>query len=451
MGSAPIPETVIPPFGADRANAEFDARNLIDETGGWVDRRIFCDPGIFELELERIFARCWQFLAHESQIPNVGDFVTAMVGRDQVIVVRGNDGKIFALLNSCPHRGNRVCFASQGNARQFTCNYHGWSFGLDGGLSGMPNRTLYEQTPGYDPLKLGLTHMAQVDSYKGLVFGTFDPDAPSLDDYLGEFRWYLDVVLDNDEGGTEFLDGCIKYEIACNWKIPAENFVGDSYHAVWTHVSAAKALFGKPVRARGLDRTYQASVNGHGWGFGLDMVGNAQASGAKAAVDYWRSREDAIRERLGKLRSKMVAASSSANVFPNFGFLPGHSIFRSWLPTGPSSMELRTWTLVNKNMPDEVKEAYRKASAFTFSPGGVFEMDDTENWESATRANRGVVTRRQTLYYGLGIGSEDGPDELPGKVHSPMFNDRNQLAFYRRWADLMSAKSWRDMRPLAAE
>lgn len=424
-----------------------DLTTMVNTEEGWLDRRIFTDESIYTLELERIFGRCWNFLAHESQIAKPGDFVTTMIGHDQVIVARDEQGAVNAFLNSCSHRGNRVCMAVTGNTQNFVCNYHGWAYGLDGRLKGMPAAGVYQEaTSRYDKTKLGLKPLAQVATYKGLVFGCFDPDAPSLDDFLGDFRWYLDIVLDNDEGGTEFLDGSIKSQIACNWKIPAENFVGDSYHAIWSHASAAKTLFGKPVRPRGLDKTFHASVNGHGWGVGLDGVGNAQATGSKVIVDYWRSREEEIVARLGKLRSKMVAASSSANVFPNFGFLPGHSVFRVWLPTGPDTMELRTWTLVNRNMPDEVKDAYRRASAFTFSPGGVFEMDDTGNWESATRAHKGLITSQQKLHYGLGLYQDvkTHPD-LPGRVTPNMFNDANQLSFYQRWADLMSAERWSDV------
>lgn len=426
---------------------EIDPHDFINVKEGWVDRRIYSDPEIYKMELERIFGRCWNFLAHESQIPGEGDFITTMVGQDQVIVVRGEENKIHAFLNSCSHRGNRVCMANSGNTRNFTCNYHGWTFALDGTLSGVPSQKLYQQpSSNYDPTELGLVTVAHIESYKGLVFGTFDETAPTLTDFLGDFAWYLDIVLDNDEGGTEFLDGCFKYDIACNWKVPADNFTGDSYHAVWTHASAAKALFGHPVRGKGLENTYQATMNGHGWGVGLDMVGNAYATGSRVIVEYWKAEEQKIAERLGKLRSKMVAASCSANVFPNFGFLPGHSVFRTWIPTGPAKMELRTWTLVNKNMPEEVKEAYRKSSAFTFSPGGVFEMDDTENWESAARANQGFVTNRQKLHYGLGSNSEIIEDsDLPGTVRRNMFNDSNQLAFYERWADLLAAESWADV------
>ena len=99
--------------------------HLVDIKEGWVDRRIFCEQDIYEQELYRIFARSWLFVAHDSQIPNPGDFLTTTMGEDGVIVSRQKDGSVKVFLNSCPHRGNKVCFADAGNARRFTCNYHG--------------------------------------------------------------------------------------------------------------------------------------------------------------------------------------------------------------------------------------------------------------------------------------------------------------------------------------
>lgn len=418
-------------------------RTLVDATEGWLDRSIFWDEDIYQLELERIFARCWIFIAHETQLPEVGDFVTTYVGEDAVIVARARDGKIHAFLNSCSHRGNRVCFAEVGNARRFTCNFHGWSYGLDGGLAGVPSEKLYAGNPTFDRAKLGL-HKARVESYGGLHFACFDEEAPSLADYLGDFRWYLDTIVDNDEGGIEFIDGNVKSRLKCNWKFPAENFAGDAYHATWTHSSALLALFGRPPKMRE-DRSYQASVQGHGWEFGLDLIGNAATLCEPEIVEYLRESEAKFAERLGQIRSRMVGALGSGTVFPNLSFLPGHNTFRTWCPKGPTETELHTWVYLNRNAPASLKEKYRRGVMLTFAPAGIFEMDDGENFEHCTASNAGVVTRRGKLHTGLGIGSEIDHPELKGQVHRNQINEANHRAFYQRWADLMSAASWADV------
>lgn len=415
-----------------------ELRSMIDVENGQIDRRIFWERGIYDMELERIFARCWHFVAHASQVSAPGDFLTTYIGEDAVVVSRNQKGEVSVFLNSCPHRGNRVTFAEVGNTRRFTCNYHGWSFGNDGALLGVPHQEIYEKTcPGFDTSKLGL-HRARVAEYKGLYFATFDEEAPSLDDYLGDFRWYLDVILDNDPEGTEFLDGSIKWEMKCNWKIPAENFVGDSYHAAWTHNSGAVAMLGMPVGKVNQERSYAASIDGHGWQFGLDMVGNAMTLGEPDIVAYLRSREAEVAERIGKIRSRMVGSVSSTTVFPNFSFLVGHNTFRTWVPKGPHKTELQTWILVNKGAPDAIKEKWRTGTMRTFSASGVLEMDDGENWENCTSVNSGVVTRRQKLHYGLGMESAIEHEELKGELHLRKYNDANQRAFYRRWLKEMT-------------
>ncbi len=111
-------------------NGRYDNYMNLDE--GWLDRRVFWEQSIYDREMEQIFARCWLFVAHDSQIPNPGDFLTTYMGEDGVIVCRQKDGSVKVFLNSCPHRGNKVSFADAGNTRRFVCNYHGWGFGTDG-------------------------------------------------------------------------------------------------------------------------------------------------------------------------------------------------------------------------------------------------------------------------------------------------------------------------------
>src|SRR5438874_3985058 len=111
---------------------------MVNLKEGTVDRRIFSDQQIYELELERIFARAWNFMCHESQIKKPGDFFTTYIGEDRVIVVRDREGGVQVLLNTCRHRGNAVCRAEQGHATSFMCTYHGWTYDLAGNLIGVP-------------------------------------------------------------------------------------------------------------------------------------------------------------------------------------------------------------------------------------------------------------------------------------------------------------------------
>ncbi|MGK2941744.1 MAG: aromatic ring-hydroxylating dioxygenase subunit alpha [Immundisolibacter sp.] len=426
-----------------------DLREMVDLKNGWLDRRIFWDDAIYQLELERLFARSWLFVAHESQIARPGDFLTTYMGQDNVIVARHTDGSVRVFLNSCTHRGNRICFADRGQARRFTCNYHGWAFGTDGALLGMHEEDHYQ---GWiDKAACGL-HNARVESYKGLVFACFDPQAPRLETFLGDYRWYLDIVLDQTDSGTEFIGGCVKNEFDCNWKFCAENFTGDSLHASWTHDSGAKAMTaGHPVPDyMPVDPlSFHANANGHGWEGGLDGIGTLGLTymNKPHVLAYYAQKRDEMVRRLGELRGRQIYGSViSATVFPNFSYLPGIATMRTWLPKGPRKIELRAWTIVNQDMPDEVKDAVLHSCMETFSPSGVMEMDDGENWENATRANEGVVTRRQPLHYGLRVGTEqrDDPD-LPGNIARPMYADVNQLAFYQRWLDFLTADSWADI------
>ena len=424
-------------------------KDLIDSEKGIIDRRIFSDRGIYDLEMKNIFARSWQFVAHKSQIKEFGDFLTTYIGEDAVIVARAKDGSINVMLNSCPHRGNKVCFAGEGKIRSFVCNYHGWAFGLDGKLNGMSNNELYDDTPGFNKEDWGL-HKARVETYKGLVFATFDETAPSLDMFLGDFRWYLDAIFDCDDEGTEFLPGTTRSVLKCNWKFPADNFVGDIYHAMWTHLGGTDPTLGKHGGVVvDNENSLQVSVNGHGWQFSTaNNFGNAATMGDKEIIRYMRAREEAIMARLGDIRSKMWGSVASACIFPNFAFLPGYFTFRSFLPKGPLETELHSWTMVPAGAADDIKERWRTGTMRTFSPSGILEMDDGENWEHATAANAGFVTRHQKLCYGMAPKGQTQALDLPGTVTEGQLSDHNQRLFFKRYAEFMDAKDWSEI-PMA--
>ncbi|MBM3941229.1 MAG: Rieske 2Fe-2S domain-containing protein, partial [SAR202 cluster bacterium] len=103
--------------------------DIIDPNTGMLERRIFIDQDVYDEEMEKVFGRAWLMVAHESLIPNKNDFFHSYMGEDPVIVTRDGQGKVHVFLNMCRHRGNRVVRADDGNAKNFLCTYHGWTFG----------------------------------------------------------------------------------------------------------------------------------------------------------------------------------------------------------------------------------------------------------------------------------------------------------------------------------
>jgi phenylpropionate dioxygenase-like ring-hydroxylating dioxygenase large terminal subunit len=365
------------------------------------------------------------------------------MGEDPVLVVRGTDGELRAFLNVCRHRGNRLCRADKGNAASFTCAYHGWTYRNDGRLVGVP----FIKEAYYNALereKWGLIAVAQLESYKGLVFATFDPEAPPLREYLGEMTWYLDLFFDRQEGGVEVVGGLHKWIMPCNWKLPAENFAGDGYHVTWSHVSAIRAGFGGDFRV-GNDPTGAALSLGNGHCV-MTVGANMNADPPAPEIQAYEAKifPDIVK-RLGQRAGQMKPVAGT--VFPNFSMLkPTSRTFRVWHPRGPEKTEVWAWVYVDKAAPPEVKEANRLAGIRVFGPAGVFEQDDMDNWQACTQTGRGVVARRHPLNYEMGLGHERWNDELRASVSDYRFSESNQRQFYRRWAQLMAAEKWAEIK-----
>ena len=116
-----------------------DQRQVLqDVRRGMIPAHIYNDAEIFQLEKERLFSRAWLFVAHESEIPQDGDYVVRRVLDDSFIIARDSNGEIRAMFNMCLHRGMQVCRAEMGNASHFRCPYHGWSYRNDGRIVGLP-------------------------------------------------------------------------------------------------------------------------------------------------------------------------------------------------------------------------------------------------------------------------------------------------------------------------
>jgi dibenzofuran dioxygenase subunit alpha len=427
-----------------------DSKSYIDAETGLISRRIFFDQDIYEQELERIFARTWLFLGHETQIENPGDYMTAYMGEDPVILVRGSDGKVRAFLNSCRHRGMKVCRADRGNADQWTCSFHGWTYNNKGELRGVPQEDNYGGC--LDKPEWGLLEVPSLTSYGGFVFGSWDAGAISLDDFLGDFRWYLDIMLERHLGGIEFVPGQQRYSLNSNWKIASENFTGDTYHLAYSHGSMFQLDIrqlnpANPILFKDGGPYYNVCTD-HGHGMtGMVFGGEryrvdqmvAKEMGPEV-VDYVEASNAKLKKVLSKQQTDAYALSFG-NIFPNFSLNDFSALrpigFYVWHPKGPSRMEAWQWCGVDRDAPQIIKDNARVDFTRTQSISGIAAQDDTENFEQVTEATRGVVGQRLDFNYQMELGAEPlaGPDGVPGRF-APYISESNQRNFYGYWAEL---------------
>jgi phenylpropionate dioxygenase-like ring-hydroxylating dioxygenase large terminal subunit len=404
---------------------------------------IYSDPDVYRLELERIFGRTWLFLAHESEVRGAGDFVVREMGEQSVIVGRGDDETVRVFLNSCRHRGMRLACEDFGSVDMWRCPYHGFTYGSKGEFLGTFIGAPYERIAYPGGLDRDALHLieARVGIYKGLIFASWDEDVQPLEDFLGNVRWYLDLLLGRAE--MEVVGVPQKWVLPSGWKLPAENFAADAYHTATAHAFLAKLGMVDSV-AFGRDGYHIDPGNGHGLGIGVhDDAGSYYPSELQAEYESSLEREQlALLARVKNLHG---------NVFPNMSFLQPNFIevdgrrvsgimLRVWQPAGPGRVQVYSWHLVERNAPDWWKRLGRRMYVQTFGMSGMFDQDDTENWEAQTRNATASLTRRDEvmLHYEMGLDAEPIPDfPGPGDVYDGKFSEAAGRTFYRTWLDLL--------------
>lgn len=185
----------------------------------------------YRVELRNLFFRSWLWAGHVSQIPNAGDFFLYQIDIESVIVTRGDDGKIHALVNSCRHRGSRVCEALSGNKKAFACPYHGWVYGTDGALKAARHM---EVMPDFRKEDHGLRKLRVAERF-GLIFINFDPDAYDFEQALAQ----VDTQLTPYHLETAKIAHRETYSVDANWKIALGNYL-ECYHCETAHRAYSK-------------------------------------------------------------------------------------------------------------------------------------------------------------------------------------------------------------------
>lgn len=426
---------------------------------GMIPAHIYNDKELFALEKEKLFGRAWTFVGHESEIPHDGDYVVRRVLDDSFIITRDSAGEVRALFNMCLHRGMQVCRAEMGNASNFRCPYHGWTYRNDGRLTGLPfHREAYGGDEGFakDQTLLPAPNFA---SYNGLLFISLDPNAEPLEDFLGDFRFYLDYYTKQSAGGVE-VRGPQRWRIKANWKIGAENFAGDMYHTPHTHASIVEiGLFREPKAQKRKDGATYWAHRGGGTTYKLPPGGFEERMGY---VGYPAEMIGRIKDVWTPQQQRLVGEDgfmiSAATCFPNLSFvhnwpkvrdrddevLPFISI-RLWQPISENETEVCSWFAVDSAAPPQYKQDSYKAYLMCFGSTGMFEQDDVENWVSLTTTAGGSMARRLLLNSRMGLLADDRPvvePLAPNAFHGPGraqvgYNEHNQRALLTMWADYL--------------
>lgn len=416
-------------------------RNDVLPEEGWIPAYIHTDPDVYQAELKTIFQRAWLFVAHVSEIREPGEFVVRQMGEQSVIVSHGKDGVLRVFLNSCRHRGMRIVCEDYGRGPSFRCQYHGFTYANTGRFMGAPyQRDAYPE--GLDRDSLALLE-AKVDTYQGLIFANWDHDSEPLPDYLGDVAWYLDMMVGRAE--MEVVGVPQRWIVPTSWKLPAENFCSDAYHTATTH-----AFLNKLGLAEGVDfgrlGYHVVAAPGHGLGIGTQQEGPWYPSELREEYE----------SRLNPDQLELVDRIKNfhGNVFPNLSFLipniikvNGHKVsgttLRQWQPMGPEKLEVWSWYIVERNAPGWWKTLGRQTYVHTFGSSGMFEQDDTENWEFQTQNARSSMSRPESvmLHYLMGLGREPLRDfPGPGEVYDGKFSEASARGFYRTWLDLVAGQ-----------
>lgn len=414
-----------------------------------VDRRIFVDPDLFELEQRRIWEKVWVYVAHESQLPKPKDYVTGWIGRAPIVVNRDKGGQLNAFVNICSHRGATLCRTSKGSASNFVCPFHGWAYDAKGNLLAAMNEDGAGYPDSFDKSKRGLTK-ARLENYRGFLFATLNRDAEPLEEYLAESRTFIDIVVEQAPAGIEVLKGRSIYTYEGNWKLQAENGV-DGYH-----VDSVHANYVQMIKNR-------ARINAEGKGLKVMAVGDFTRNRGgyydlgNGHTLIWTdvtnpqdrpiyARREELAQRMGKEKADWaVARSRNLLLYPNMFLMDqmGTQI-RMFRPLSVDRTEVTIYCFAPVGeAPAERAKRIRQYEDF-FNASGMATPDDLTEFNETQKGCRshGIV-RWSDMSRGA-VHEVAGPDDVaaalgiaPASSGARVSDEGIFLAQHERWAELM--------------
>jgi benzoate/toluate 1,2-dioxygenase subunit alpha len=421
-------------------------------------RDVFRDPAIFELEMKYIFERNWVYLAHESQLPHPHDFYSTFIGRTPVIVWRDGAGKVGVYVNTCAHKGARVCHHQSGNAKHFVCGYHGWTYDSTGANVLVKDREAGAYGPGFDRLDHGLPKV-RTGVYRGFIFGSLSDEVPSLDEHLGPIKPLMDLIADQGPDGVEMLPGMSSYTYRGNWKWQIENCV-DGYHLTSAHpsfmniVGRRKAGESANRQVRSMDIQVLMQAKGGTWTF---PRGHAIGWGENPTAferPLWLSKEE-LERRVGALRADWMLRLRNLTVFPNVQFAENASLqCRIIRPLAVDLTEMTIFCVGVKGESEAARAMRLRQYEDFFNTSGLATPDDTIAYEDCQAGLAAPVVEWQQGYArgaacGLGEGIEQaralGVAPTGGGYGTAMLQDETVFHGYLgAWKEMLEQGLARD-------
>jgi len=410
-----------------------------------VHRSIYTDPAIFEAERRKIFKTTWLYVGHESMVPNVGDYYCTKLAGEAVVMSHHRDGNIYVLFNRCGHRGAKVLQNGSGNAKLFSCMYHGWTFLPDGSLNGVPMRQDFP-APALAERDSGMVRLPRVETYRGFVFASFAADGRSLEEHLGPARTGIDEMVDRSPTGEiELWAGCHRYHFKGNWKLQLEN-MADMYHPAATHISTVGPdgrQFQRRSGAKGGSAPFFAD-NGEAVVAQTGVRGYPNGHSSEASLfreeqsgEGWDEYRTMLVESYGEERTREILRNQrhSMTIFPNLDVLIAQTSIRVVRPIAVDRTEVEVWPIRLKGAPDMISTDLVRFVNITHAAASFIQTDDLEAFE---RCQEGLMTQgADWVLVARGLGDE--VEEEAGVLFGDRSSEVGQRSQHYGWRDLMDA------------